>query len=54
MEKKIEKNIGAVNNEVTGLKTALIEGFDEMKDVLAQDGGQDKRKHKKNKKYTKR
>ncbi len=34
MEKKIEKNIGLVNNEVTGLKTALIEGFDEMKDVL--------------------
>ncbi len=30
MEGKLEK----VNNEVTGLKTALIEGFDEMKDVL--------------------
>ena len=30
MEGKLE----AVNNEVRGLKTALIEGFDEMKDVL--------------------
>jgi hypothetical protein len=30
MEEKLE----AVNNEVRGLKTALIEGFDEMKDVL--------------------
>jgi hypothetical protein len=26
----------AVNNEVRGLKTALIEGFDEMKDVLVK------------------
>ena len=26
----------AVNNEVKGLKTALIEGFDEMKDVLVE------------------
>ncbi len=32
MEGKLE----AVNNEVRGLKTALIEGFDEMKDVLAK------------------
>ena len=32
MEEKIE----AVNNEVRGLKTALIEGFDEMKDVLVK------------------
>ena len=32
MEGKLE----AVNNEVTGLKTALIEGFDEMKDVLVK------------------
>ncbi len=36
LEKNMEKNIGAVNNEVTGLKTALIEGFDEMKDVLVK------------------
>ena len=32
MEGKLE----AVNNEVGGLKTALIEGFDEMKDVLVK------------------
>jgi hypothetical protein len=32
MEGKLE----AVNNEVTGLKTALIEGFDEMNDVLVK------------------
>ena len=32
MEGKLE----AVNREVTGLKTALIEGFDEMKDVLVE------------------
>ena len=32
MEGKLE----AVNNEVRGLKTALIEGFDEMKEVLVQ------------------
>ncbi|CAB4002332.1 RING finger 151-like [Paramuricea clavata] len=32
MERKLE----AVNNEVRGLKTALIEGFDEMKDVLVK------------------
>ena len=32
MEGKLE----AVNNEVKGLKTALIEGFDEMKDVLVK------------------
>ncbi len=36
LEKNMEKNIGAVNNEVTGLKTALIESFDEMKDVLVK------------------
>jgi hypothetical protein len=33
MEGKLE----AVNNEVRGLKTALIEGFDEMKDVLVEE-----------------
>ena len=32
MEGKLE----AVNNEVRGLKTALIEGFDEMKEVLVE------------------
>jgi hypothetical protein len=32
MERKFE----AVNNEVRGLKTGLIEGFDEMKDVLVK------------------
>jgi hypothetical protein len=32
MEEKLE----AVNNEVRGLKTALIEGFDEIKDVLVK------------------
>ena len=32
MEGKFE----AVNNEVRGLKTALLEGFDEMKDVLVK------------------
>ncbi|CAB4032284.1 RING finger 151-like [Paramuricea clavata] len=32
MEGKLE----AVNNEVRGLKSALIEGFDEMKDVLVK------------------
>jgi hypothetical protein len=32
MEGKLE----TVNNEVKGLKTALIQGFDEMKDVLAK------------------
>ncbi len=32
MEGKLE----AVNNEMRGLKTVLIEGFDEMKDVLAK------------------
>ena len=37
MEGKLE----AVNNEVKGLKTALIEGFDEMKDVLVK--AEDKR-----------
>ena len=32
----MERNLEAVNNEVRGLKTALIEGFDEMKDVLVK------------------
>jgi hypothetical protein len=41
LEKNMERNVAdmerkleAVNNEVRGLKRALIEGFDEMKDVL--------------------
>ena len=32
----IEGKLEAVNNEVRGFKTALIEGFDEMKDVLVK------------------
>jgi hypothetical protein len=32
----IEGKLEAVNNEVRGLKTALIKGFDEMKDVLVK------------------
>ena len=43
LEKNMERNaadmegkLEAVNNEVRGLKTALIEGFDEMKDVLVK------------------
>ncbi len=36
METDMEGKFEAVNNEVRGLKTALIEGFDEMKDVLAK------------------
>ena len=43
VEKNMEKNaadiegkLEAVNNEVRGLKTALIKGFDEMKDVLVK------------------
>ena len=43
IEKNMERNaadvegkLEAVNNEVRGLKTALIEGFDEMKDVLVK------------------
>ena len=43
MEKNIERNIAnvegkleAVNHDVTGLKTSLIEAFNEMKDVLVK------------------
>ncbi|CAB3995803.1 kinase [Paramuricea clavata] len=43
LEKNMERNaadmegkLEAVNNEVRGLKTALIKGFDEMKDVLVK------------------
>ncbi len=36
MEKNMDGKLEVVNNEVTGLKTALIEGFDEMKDVLVK------------------
>ena len=46
MEKNIERNIAnvegkleAVNHEVTGLKTSLIEAFNEMKDVLVKMEG---------------
>ena len=34
MKKDIEGKLEAVNNEVKGLKTALVEAFDQMKDVL--------------------
>ena len=34
----MEEKLGAVNNDVRGLKTALIEGFDQMKDVLVKMG----------------
>jgi hypothetical protein len=59
IEKNIEKNMAtnwadiktdmegkleAVNNEVRGLKTALIEGFDEMKDVLVEMKEENRRK----------
>ena len=36
MKTNMEGKLEAVNNEVEGLKTALIEGFDEMKDVLVE------------------
>jgi ribosomal protein S20 len=46
VEKNMERNaadmegkLEAVNNEVRGLKTALIKGFDEMKDVLVKMEG---------------
>jgi hypothetical protein len=32
----MEEKLGAVNNDVRGLKTALIEGFDQIKDVLVK------------------
>jgi hypothetical protein len=36
MKTDMEEKLEAVNNEVKGLKTALLEGFDEMKDVLVK------------------
>jgi hypothetical protein len=36
MKTDMEGKLEAVNNEVKGLKTALIDGFDEMKDVLVK------------------
>ena len=36
MKTEMEAKLEAVNNEVRGLKRALIEGFDEMKDVLVK------------------
>ena len=36
MKTDMEGKLEAVNNEVKGLKTALIEGFDEMKEVLVE------------------
>ena len=34
MKTDIEGKLEAVNNEVKGLKTALVEALDQMKDVL--------------------
>ncbi len=48
-----EGKLEAVNNEVRGLKTALIEGFDEMKDVLVKMEDKIEENDKKSKKYTK-
>ncbi len=36
MKTNMEEKLQRVNNEVTGLKAALIEGFDQMKDVLVE------------------
>ena len=36
MKTDIEGKLETVNNEVNGLKTALVEAFDQMKDVLAK------------------
>ena len=36
MKTDIERKLEAVNNEVKGLKTALVEAFDQMKDVLVK------------------
>ena len=36
MKTDMEGKLDKVNNEVTGLKAALIEGFDQMKDVLVE------------------
>ena len=36
LEKNMEGKLEVVNNDVRGLKTALIEGFDQMKDVLVK------------------
>ena len=36
LEKNIEGKFEVVNNDVRGLKTALIQGFDQMKDVLVK------------------
>ena len=39
MKTDIEGKLEAVNNEVKGLKTALVEAFDQMKDVLVKMDG---------------
>ena len=44
MERGAEGKLERVNNEVTGLKTALIEGFDQMKDVLVEMKEENRRK----------
>ena len=39
MKTDLEGKLGAVNNEVKGLRTALVEAFNEMKDVLVKMDG---------------
>ena len=39
MKTDLEGKLDAVNNEVKGLRTALVEGFNEMKDVLVKMDG---------------
>ena len=39
LEKNVEEKVGAVNNKVVGMRTALIEGFNDIKDVLAKMEG---------------
>ena len=53
MKTDIEGKLEAVNNEVKGLKTALVESFDQMKDVLIKMENNIKKKPKKSKKCTK-
>ena len=47
MKTDIEGKFETVNNEVKGLKTALVEAFDQMKDVLVKMDGKIKEKTRK-------
>ena len=47
MKTDIEGKLETVNNEVKGLKTALVEAFDQMKDVLVKMDGKMEEKAKK-------